>query len=85
MPAPARTNYQQMSLRLPRSKVKWIDGYAKNMGLSRNQLFEKLVTGLQASTKDMNTQGTFLHLMSQELEATFEAATLKQAKKRKPK
>ena len=79
---PARTNYQQMSLRLPRPKVKWVDSYARSMGLSRNQLFEKLVTGLQASTKDANTQGTFLHLMSQELEATLEAAIQKQAKKR---
>lgn len=80
MPAMNRKNIQQITLRLPKSKVKWMDRYAKDMGLSRNQLIEKIITSIQTASTDIDQQGTFLNLMKLELEDAVERAHQKASK-----
>lgn len=78
---PKSTQPRQISLRIREDYIKFVDKYAKSIGLSRNKVIENLIGGLKAAEHDISTQGTFLNLMSGEMERSV--ARMIEASKRK--
>lgn len=62
------TEPKQISLRIRQDYIKFVDAYAASVGLSRNKVMENMIGGLKSAEQDIQTQGTFLNLMTSEME-----------------